>query len=403
MGELNKAKSDNLLNMFSRTTEEIYSLEEFKELISSGRQLRIKYGVDVTAPYLHIGHAVNLWMMRKMQDMGHKVVFLIGDFTTRIGDPTGKNKTRPVIPQEEIEINTKKFIEQAKMVLRFDDPNLLEIRKNSEWFGGMLLSKFLELLSMVTHARLISRDMFQKRIEQSEEIYMHELIYPILQGYDSYALDADLTIIGSDQLFNEMLGRFYQEKFGQKPQVIITSKITAGIDGKAKQSKSLNNYIGLGHSPRDKFGRVMSIPDELIIEYFKVYTEVPIEEIFEIEKRIHTEPMECKKLLAKEIVKKYHGDVVAEYEKEWFENTFSKGQIPDSIPEIKISGKSIVALDLLNLIFNSEKSNSEIKRLFNQGAVKVNNDKIIDPNEKLTLQNNSVVKIGRRNWFRILN
>ena len=248
------------------------------------------------SPHLHIGHAVNLWMMRELQDLGHKVYFLIGDFTTQIGDPTGRSNTRPVIPQAEIDKNAEEFIRQAKMVLRFDDPDLLEIRRNSEWFSEYKLADFLKLLSMVTHARLISRDMFQRRIESHEDIYLHEMIYPILQGYDSYALESDLTIIGSDQLFNEMLGRFYQQRFGQNPQVIITTKITQGIDGKAKQSKSLDNYIGLGHSSRDKFGRCMKIPDDLIIDYLKVYTKVPLEEIIEIEKKIASRTYEVEKI-----------------------------------------------------------------------------------------------------------
>lgn len=394
--------NDQLIKDFQRTTEQFFSLEEFKALLESNRQLRIKYGVDVTAPYLHTGHAVNLWMMRKLQDMGHKVIFLIGDFTTRIGDPTGKNKTRPVIPQEEIEINTEKFIEQAKMVLRFDDPNLLEIRRNSEWFDSMPTKEFLELLSMVTHARLISRDMFQKRIEFNEEIYMHEMIYPILQGFDSFALNSDLTIIGSDQLFNEMLGRFYQEKFGQKPQVIITTKITPGIDGKAKQSKSLNNYIGLGHSARDKYGLVMSIPDNLILDYMKVYTEISDEEIQEAEKNIQSNPLYYKKRLAMEIVKRYHGTDVAIAELEWFEKTFSKKETPDEIPEIIISSNKITAKDLLIVIFKEEKSASEIKRLVNQGAVRIESMKINDLFEEIAINNGDIVKIGKRQWFKIL-
>ncbi|HVU66979.1 MAG TPA: tyrosine--tRNA ligase, partial [Ktedonobacteraceae bacterium] len=271
--------NEELLASFARTTEEMFAPAEFTRLLASGRQLRIKYGVDVTAPYLHTGHAVNLWMMRQMQDMGHKVLFLIGDFTTRIGDPTDRDLLRPVLPAEEIERNAEAFIEQARMVLRFDDPALLEIRRNSEWYERTRAEELLRLFSMVTHARLIARDMFQARIQQGREIYTHELLYPILQGYDSVQLQADLTIIGSDQLFNEMLGRFYQERYGQSPQVIITTRITPGIDGKAKQSKSLGNYIGLGHSPREKFGRAMKLPDDLILTYLEVYTDVPLRDI----------------------------------------------------------------------------------------------------------------------------
>src|SRR5690606_34551494 len=246
---------DHILAHFERTSDQFFSKDEFRAKLRSRRKLRIKYGVDVTAPTLHIGHAVNLWLMRYLQTMGHKVVFLIGDFTTRIGDPDGRLDTRPVIPREEIEKNAEAFIAQAKMVLRFDDPELIEIRRNSEWLDKLAMQDFMNLLSMVTHARLLSRDMFQARIEAEKDIYMHEILYPVLQGYDSVAVESDLTIIGSDQLFNEMMGRFFQERMGQKPQTIITTKITPGIDAKAKQSKSLGNYIGLAHTPRDKFGR----------------------------------------------------------------------------------------------------------------------------------------------------
>ncbi|MBU6431523.1 MAG: tyrosine--tRNA ligase [Patescibacteria group bacterium] len=392
---MNKVK---IIEDISRTTEEFFSLEELKKLLNSGRQLCIKYGVDVTAPTLHIGHAVNLWVMRKFQDLGHKVVFLIGDFTTQIGDPTGKNKTRPIIPREEIEKNTLEFIEQAKMVLRFDDPNLLDIRKNSEWFDKLLTSDFLRLMSMITHARLISRDMFQKRIENEMDIYGHELIYPILQGYDSVILKSDLTIIGSDQLFNEMLGRFYQERFGQNPQVIITTKITHGIDGKEKQSKSLGNYIGLAHSPSEKFGRVMSIPDNLIVEYFKIYTEVPMEDISNIEKLVLTNPMSQKKLLAFKIVERYHGKETAKDEQEWFEKTFSERIIPSDIEEIEVESTADVFISV-HKYFGLKKSKSEVRRLFAQGSVSLNQEKIIDTNQ--FVKDGDVLKVGKRVWFRV--
>ena len=390
-----------LLESFARTSEEIFSLTEFEELLKSGKQIRIKYGVDVTSPFLHIGHAVNLWMMRELQELGHKVIFLIGDFTTQIGDPTGRSDTRPIIPREEIEKNAEEFIRQAKMVLRFDDPNLLEIRKNSEWFSEYSLADFLKLLAMVTHARLISRDMFQRRIEKQEDIYMHEMIYPILQGYDSYVLESDLTIIGSDQLFNEMLGRFYQQKLGQKPQVIITTKITPGIDGKAKQSKSLDNYIGLGHSSRDKFGRSMKIPDELIVDYLKIYTNVPMDEISRVEKEILSDPMKWKKFLAREILKRYHNEADVQNEQEWFENTFSKKITPDDIPVLEVDESQWVAIDLVKKHFDKSKSNSELRRLFKQGAVSLNDRKISAFDEKVDVASEDVVKVGKRTWFKV--
>jgi tyrosyl-tRNA synthetase len=198
-----------ILEQFARTTEEIFSLQELQQRLSSGRQLRIKYGVDLTAPHLHIGHAVNLWMMRQLQDLGHKVQFLIGDTTTRIGDPTGKNALRPLIPPAEIEANAQAFLAQARLVLRCDTPELYEVRRNSEWYEHMSAAELTRLLSMVTHTRLASRDMFRERMQQGQDIRMHEMIYPVLQGYDSFALESDLTVIGSDQLFNERKQRTY--------------------------------------------------------------------------------------------------------------------------------------------------------------------------------------------------
>ncbi len=398
---MNEETITAIQDAFVRTTDEIFSLEEWKKLLASGKRLRIKYGVDVTAPYLHIGHAVNLWMMRLLQDHGHKVIFLIGDFTTQIGDPTGKSKTRPVIPQEEIERNTQEFINQAKMVLRFDDPELLEIRKNSDWFAKMPTGEFLKLLSMVTHGRLISRDMFQKRLADQAEIYMHELIYPLLQGYDSFVLQSDLTIIGSDQLFNEMMGRFYQERFGQTPQVIITTKITPGLDGVAKQSKSLDNYIGLGHSPRDKFGRTMRLPDNLIYTYFEVYTSVSESDLKGLADLVQSDPLEAKKRLAAEIVKRYHGDQVAQEEREWFDQTFSRRQAPSDIPEVVVDKPTVTALDVVQKFFGDGKSKGAIRRLFQQGAVTRNNIKVTDPMEQFTLSDGEVFQVGKRVWFKI--
>ena len=398
---MDKQQIETLHRMFSRTTEDVFSMNEWNDLLESGQQLRIKYGVDVTAPYLHIGHAVNLWMMRKLQDLGHKVIFLIGDFTTQIGDPTGKNKTRPIIPSEEIKRNTSEFIEQAKMVLRFDDPNLLEIRKNSEWYSTMPIAEFLKLMSLVTHSRLISRDMFQKRITENADIYLHEFIYPILQGYDSFVLNSDITIIGSDQLFNEMMGRFYQKKFGQRQQVIITTKITPGIDGVAKQSKSLDNYIGLGHSARDKFGRTMRLPDTLIPIYFRVYTEVSDLELQTIDAMVQSDPLEAKKQLATEIVRRYHGDDVSKVEREWFDHTFSRRQTPSDIPNLLMETTTATALDIVQKFFGDKKSKSEIRRLFQQGGVSHNNAKVTDSMEQIILLEGDVFQVGKRMWFKI--
>ena len=391
-------KAKDIIKDLSRTTEEVFSIKELTELLDSGKKLRIKYGVDVTAPTLHIGHAVNLWMMRKLQDLGHKVIFLIGDFTTSIGDPTGKNALRPIIAKEEIEKNHEEFIKQAKMVLRFDDPELIEVRRNSEWFGEMPTSEFLNKLMLVTHAKLISRDMFRDRIDKGDDIYMHELIYPILQGWDSVELESDLTIIGTDQLFNEMLGRFFQEKSGQKPQVIMTTKITPGIDGRAKQSKSIGNYIGLAHSSREKFGRVMSIPDNLVESYFIVYTDIPDATIA---KFISEGPMPAKLNLATEIVRRYHGDEVAKSEKDWFIKTFSDKQSPDDMPEVTAS-KTTNLTDLIKKCIGKSESNASVRRLIDQGAVSIDSTKVEgDQFQPLPITNTFELKIGKRRWFKV--
>ncbi|MGZ6366149.1 MAG: tyrosine--tRNA ligase [Ktedonobacteraceae bacterium] len=394
-------QTSDILKQFARTTEEIFSLQELERLLDSGRQLRIKYGVDLTAPYLHIGHAVNLWMMRMLQDLGHKVQFLIGDTTTRIGDPSGRNVLRPIIPQEEIESNAQAFMAQAQMVLRCDDPELYEIRRNSEWYDKMPMDGLLHLLSMVTHARLVSRDMFRERMRQGQDIHMHEMIYPVLQGYDSFALDSDLTIIGTDQLFNEMMGRFYQERLGQLPQVIITTKITPGIDGKAKQSKSLGNYIGLGHSPRDKFGRVMTLPDHLIVSYLEVYTDVPLEFVAEIATRVEKEPMKWKLFLAHEIVKRYHGSEIADNEQEWFLRTFSTRKTPNDIPLIQVEPGEQLAFGLVKQFFGDKKSHSEIRRLFSQGAILLNDQTLRQAEQVVEIHDGDVFRVGKRTWFRL--
>src|SRR4051812_21174701 len=258
--------SSRLLADLARTTDQIFSADELAGLLSSGRPLRIKYGVDCTAPFLHIGHAVNLWMMRRLQEEGHKVVFLLGDVTSAVGDPTGRSTTRPVLSAAEIDANARAFVEQVGLVLH-TDPAVFEIRRNSEWYSTMDTAGLLGLLAQVTHAQLMARDMFRRRLADGADIAMHELCYPVLQGYDSLALDADLTIVGSDQLFNEMLGRHYQQRAGRRPQVVITTKITAGIDGRAKQSKSLGNFIALTDSPREQFGKAMSLPDALVADY----------------------------------------------------------------------------------------------------------------------------------------
>ncbi len=391
---------DSILSHFDRTADQYFSREELYDKLRKGRSLRIKYSVDVRTPLLHIGHAVNLWLMRYMQDLGHKVVFVIGDFTTRIGDPDGRLETRPFMSADEVAENIQSFTEQAKLVLRFDDPNLIEIRRNSEWYDKMSMSAFIDLASLVTQAKLLSRDTFRARVAHNREIYVHETLYPILQGYDSVVVESDLAIIGSDQLFNESMGRLLQEKYGKAPQSIVTTQITPGIDGRGKQSKGQGNYIGLLHSPRDKFGRTMSIPDELITRYFKMYTDTPLNEIAKMSDFIESDPRDAKLRLARAIVARYHGDTISAAEQDYFEHTVSKGMPPEVLPTVAVMGPQIEALDLVALC-RYGKSRSDTRRLIRQGGVELDGQKLKDPEALLTVKTGDILKVGKRDWFRI--
>ncbi len=394
-----RKSADQIISELSRTTDEVFSSEELKTRLTEGASLRMKYGVDLTAPLLHTGHAVNLWMYRELQEQGHKVVFLLGDFTTQIGDPTGRSKTRPVLSKDEIEKNAEEFMRQVKMVL-LDDAAVFEVRRNSEWYDKMSPGELLSLMSTVTLDRLLSRDMFQKRMKESLPIYTHELIYPILQGYDSVMLKADLTIVGSDQLFNEMMGRFFQEKFNQRPQVIVTSTLTPGIDGKEKQSKSLGNYIGLGHSPQDKFGRAMSIPDTLIAQYFKVYTKVPFEE-FALDK-IEKDPMKLKKRLAYELVKRYHGEATANIEIERFTATFSRKEVPTDAPQVSFGAERGTVIEILRKCL-TDKSGTQLRQLIKEGAIRHGEDALTDATQTLELPPTGLLlRAGKRNWYLVI-
>ena len=389
--------------LLERTGDQIFSKQELDErLAKKDLKMTLKFGADVTAPDLHIGHAVNLWLYRSLQELGHKFVFLVGDFTTRIGDPTGRSKTRPIIPEEEIQANAEKFIEQVKRIV-IDDPEVFEVQRNSEWLGKLSALDLLQLMSTVTQDKLLSRDMFRTRVEQGLPIYQHELIYPLIQGYDSVCMGSHLTIVGSDQLFNEMMGRDLQAQRGQMPQIVITTKITPGIDGKGKQSKSVGNYIGLDHSPRDKFGRVMSIPDEIVMQYFDVYTDLPADEITAIQNTFTSDPMSAKLRLASEIVARYHGSNTGEAEREWFTNAFSKREDPDDAPEITLQSSTVTVLNLLRACYPSEeKSGGELKRLVKQGGVKLEGQTLSDPNAEITIpEEGALLKIGKRSWFKV--
>lgn len=397
-------KNERLISDIARLVDDVVSLEELKTMLDSGKKLTIKYGVDCTAPFLHLGHAVNLWVMRRFQEDGHKVIFLIGNFTSRIGDPTGRSTTRKMLSDKEIEEAANEFIKQVKTVLITDNPEVFEIRKNAEWFGNMPLSEFINLCTTITHSKLIARDMFKKRIQDNSEIYLNEMLYPILQGYDSVMLDSDLTVVGSDQLFNEMMGRFFQEKFGQTKQIVMTTKITKGLWGEEKQSKSIGNFVALTDTSKDKFGKIMTLADDRIVEWMKVYTDIPLEEIESIRVKLERgeiNPRDAKMKLAHSIVTRYHDSQTADAEMHQFIETFSKKAFPIDAPKIEVTSERINIIELIGMCCTSI-SKSQIRRLIQQGAVLLNDDKIIDPQVEVILEMNNTLKVGKRNFFKVV-
>ena len=387
-----KFNKDGPKKILQRNIDQIITEEDFWRKLRSGKKLRLKHGVDPTNPFLHLGHAVNYWKMREFQELGHKVIFLIGDFTAQIGDPTGKSKARLELSKKEVEENAQKYLEQATKIL-INKPTSLEIRRNSEWYGKMQLAEFLALAKKITHSRLIERDMFQKRIKNKEEIYIHELLYPILQGYDSVMTKSDITIIGSDQLFNELIGRHYQEIFAQEPQVIMTTTITPGLDGKEKMSKSLGNYVAIIDSPKDKFGKIMTLSDNLIHSYLTVYTNLSPEEIMEVDK-LH--PLEAKKRLAFEIVKSYHGEKEALKTQENFKKTFSQKETPNDLKTLRTIKDETWGDFLIRERF--VKSKSEAKRLVDGGGVDVDGKKVEKASNSVSA---GVAKIGKHTFIKI--
>lgn len=393
---------EQILAALERTTDQIVGRQDLLDRLGEGRRLRIKFGVDLTAPDLHLGHAVNLWMMRTLQDHGHTVIFLLGDTTSRIGDPTGRSTTRPVLTAQQIHDHAESFLAQVTRVLR-SEPELLEIRRNSEWFDEMGVPGMLQELSLITHAQLISRDMFRARLAAGTEIAMHELLYPVLQGFDSVALDSDLTIVGTDQLFNESMGRELQVKHGQRPQTVITSTVTPGLDGGPKQSKSLGNYVGLCASADEKFGRLMTLRDELVGTCARVYTDLPLEQVEDLGRRAGaggTAARDAKLDLAEAVVARNDGAEAAGRSRAEFLRVFSAGERPTGMVPLALEPGEITALDLV-IAARPDLSRSAARRLLTGGAVTLDDARVEDPEQVVALRGGEVLRAGRRRWFRV--
>ena len=386
--------------LITRGIDEVLTEDDLTAKLESKKQLTVKVGFDPTAPDLHLGHTVILNKMRHFQELGHKVVFLIGDFTGRIGDPSGKNKTRPTLQKNELEENAKSYSDQVYKILKKD---LTEIRFNSEWCDELGADGIIELASKYNLGRMLERDDFNKRYKANQQIALHEFLYPLIQAYDSIALKADIEMGGTDQKFNLLVGRELQRAFGQEPQVCITLPILKGLYGVNKMSKSLDNYIGINENPDDMFGKVMSISDDLMWEWYELLSFKQLEDIEALKNEVKDgmNPRDVKILLAEEITERFHSKEDAENAKNTFLDRFQKGAKPKDIETFSISLDNEIAIGNLLKESGLVQSTSEAMRLVRQGAVKINDEKIDD--SKLIIEKNQelLVQVGKRRFLKI--
>ncbi|MEI0558877.1 tyrosine--tRNA ligase [Brachyspira intermedia] len=391
-----KYSVDESIELITRGISEVIGLEEIKEKLKSGKQLTVKAGFDPTAPDIHLGHTVLLRKMRHFQLLGHKVIFLIGDFTGRIGDPSGKTKTRPRLTLEDVLKNAETYKQQVFKIL---DPEKTIVEFNSKWLEKMSFADVLGLTSRYTVAQMIERDDFSKRYKNGQPISIMEFLYPLAQGYDSVSLECDVELGGNDQKFNLLVGRTLMKEYGLSPQAVITVPLLEGLDGVEKMSKSLGNYIGIYDSPKDMYGKAMSIPDSLISKYMELLTDIPLDDIKSYVKSMENgeNPRNIKGILAKEIVKIYHGESEALNAEEEFKRIFSSKGLPDEIEEVTVN-KDDNILNVLSICMSSE-SKSNLKRLVSQGSVTLDNEKIIDINAVISKE--GILKVGKRNFFKI--
>ncbi|WP_300711422.1 tyrosine--tRNA ligase [uncultured Brachyspira sp.] len=394
--EEKKYSIEESIELITRGISEVIGLEEIKEKLKNGKQLIVKAGFDPTAPDIHLGHTVLLRKMRHFQLLGHKVIFLIGDFTGRIGDPSGKTKTRPRLTLEDVLKNAETYKQQVFKIL---DPEKTIVEFNSKWLEKMSFADVLGLTSRYTVAQMIERDDFAKRYKNGQPISIMEFLYPLAQGYDSVALQCDIELGGNDQKFNLLVGRTLMKEYGLSPQAVITVPLLEGLDGVEKMSKSLGNYIGIYDSAKDMYGKAMSIPDSLIYKYMELLTDIPIEDIKNYIKAIENgeNPRNIKAVLAKEIVKIYHGESEALNAEEEFKRIFSSKGLPDKIDEVNINRDDNI-LNVLSVCMPSE-SKSNLKRLVSQGSVSLDNEKINDIN--MLISKEGILKVGKRNFFKI--
>ena len=370
---------------------------------AEGRGLRIKYGADPSAPDIHLGHVVGLNKLREFQEAGHTVVFIIGDFTGMIGDPSGKSATRPALSREQVAKNAESYKEQVFKIL---DPEKTEVRFNSEWLGEMKFEDVIRLTAHVTVAQLLARDDFSKRYADNRPISLVEFLYPLVQAYDSVMVEADLELGGTDQLFNLLLGRELQKVMGQETQCVMTLPLIEGLDGVNKMSKSLNNYVGIDETPRDMYGKLMSVPDDLMWKYFEYILCWPADKVKETHAKVASgelHPRAVKDMLGQEVVARFIGADEAKAASEEFTRIFAQKQLPDEIPEVKLPA-GVEMIGLLNLMVMAKlaKSNGEARRLIKQGAVRINDEKISDERAEITPEDGMIIRSGKRGFAKVV-
>ena len=392
---------EDALKIINRGTDEILTESDLKKKLDSGKQLIVKAGFDPTAPDLHFGHTVLLNKLRHFQDLGHKVIFLIGDFTGRIGDPSGKNKTRPTVDSDSLIKNAKTYKEQVFKILKKD---LTEVKFNSEWCDELGADGLIKLASKYNVARMLERDDFNKRFSSNKSIAIHEFLYPLVQGYDSVALQADVECGGTDQKFNLLVGRELQRDYDQDPQVVLTVPILEGLDGEKKMSKSLDNYIAIDEEPNEMFGKIMSISDDLMWRWFELLSFLPEEEISKLkdEMKEGRNPRDIKFILAEELVDRFHEIGDGKNCKENFLDRFQKGKMPEDIETFEIDIKN-ESIPLVNLLKDTEmiSSVSEGNRLIKQGGIKINQEKVVDIKLEISKGSMNIYQVGKRKFLKI--
>lgn len=397
------------LEIIKRGTAEIVPEEELveklKKSVANNKPLHIKLGLDPTAPDIHLGHTVVLQKLRQFQELGHKVTIILGDYTGRIGDPTGKSETRKQLTEEQVLANAKTYEQQIFKIL---DPQKTSVRFNSTWLAPLKFEDVIRLAATTTVARMLEREDFSKRFKENLPISIHEFFYPLMQGYDSVALEADIELGGTDQKFNLLMGRTLQKEFGQEPQIALMMPILEGLDGVNKMSKSLGNYIGIDEPPQEMYGKTMSLPDELMVRYFELVTPVPLEEVRSIAKGLAEgtlHPRDVKMRLAREIVSFYHGPEAAMQAEEQFKKVFQKKELPDEIDQFVVTEDlyedGLVILPRLMTQAKLASSTSEARRLIKEGAVKIDGEKVTDPNLRFAPTEGMVIRAGKRRFARL--